>query len=150
MAGGRPTDYSPELAEIICERLVSGESLRAIARDPGMPDKTTMLRWLNKHEEFRTHYAQARDLQAEGDFDDMEELAATATPETVQIVKLQIDTRKWVLSRKAPKKYGDKISQEISGPNGSPIQTEEVSDLEKARRIAFVLMQAAQKQNEST
>lgn len=122
--------------------------MRAIARDPGMPDKTTMLRWLNKHESFRTHYAQARDLQAEGEFDEMEELAATATPETVQIVKLQIDTRKWVLSRKAPKKYGEKITQEISGKDGGPIETAEVSEMEKARRIAFFLTQAAQKPNE--
>lgn len=115
----RPTDYNQQLAQEICERLVNGESLRAISRDPAMPDKVTLLRWLNKHEEFRTQYVHARDLQAEGDFDEIEELAATATPETVQVVKLQVDTRKWVLARKAPKKYGDRVMH--AGDSESPL-----------------------------
>lgn len=115
----RPTDYNQQLAQEICERLVNGESLRAIARDPAMPDKVTLLRWLNKYEEFRTQYIYARDLQAEGDFDEIEEMAATATPETVQVVKLQVDTRKWVLARKAPKKYGDRVMH--AGDAESPL-----------------------------
>ena len=117
----RPSDYCQEIADVICERLMGGESLRAIARDPDMPDKVTVLRWLAKHESFRTQYAHAREMQAENEFDDMEELAATATPETVQVVKLQVDTRKWVLARKAPKKYGDRVWQEITGANGAPL-----------------------------
>lgn len=121
MKAGRPSHYSPELAELICFRLASGESLRAIGRDPDMPDKVTMLRWLQKHDDFRTKYTQAREMQAEGEFDEMEELAATATPETVNVVRLQIDTRKWVLTRKSPKKYGDRISQEITGKDGAPL-----------------------------
>lgn len=121
MAGGRPSDYSQELADLICDRLIAGESLRAICRDPDMPAKITVLHWLSRHEEFRAQYAHARDLQAEAEFDDMEELAATATPETVNVVKLQVDTRKWVLARKAPKKYGDRVSQEITGANGTPL-----------------------------
>lgn len=116
----RPTDYNQQLAQEICERLVNGESLRAIARDPAMPDKVTLLRWLTKHDEFRTQYVHARDLQAEGDFDEIEELAATATPESVQVVKLQVDTRKWVLARKAPKKYGDRVMH--AGDGESPLQ----------------------------
>ena len=35
-------------------------------------------------------------------------------------------------------------STTLSGPAGGPIQTEDVSDLEVARRIAFLLAQAAQ------
>lgn len=115
----RPTDYSQQLAQTICDRLANGESLRAICRDPEMPVKLTVLRWLNKYDEFSSQYAYARQLQAEGEFDEMEELAATATPETVQIVKLQIDTRKWVLARKAPKKYGDRMA--IAGDGESPL-----------------------------
>lgn len=117
----RPSEYSEEVAAIICDRIVAGESLRSVCRDPDMPDKVTVLRWLSRFEEFRTQYAHARDLQAEAEFDDMEELAATATPETVNVVKLQVDTRKWVLARKAPKKYGDRVSQEITGANGTPL-----------------------------
>jgi hypothetical protein len=34
--------------------------------------------------------------------------------------RLRVDTRKWLMSKLAPKKYGEK--QEISGPNGGAIQ----------------------------
>jgi len=34
---GRPTDYTLELTDIVCERLAAGESMRSISRDDGMP-----------------------------------------------------------------------------------------------------------------
>lgn len=36
--------------------------------------------------------------------------------------RLRVDARKWLASRMAPKKYGDKIQAEHSGPNGGVIQ----------------------------
>jgi hypothetical protein len=35
--------------------------------------------------------------------------------------RVQIDTRKWVLSKMLPKVYGDKITQEHTGADGGPI-----------------------------
>jgi acyl-CoA thioesterase FadM len=35
--------------------------------------------------------------------------------------KLQVDTRKWIMSKMAPKKYGEKIQQELTGPDGKPL-----------------------------
>jgi hypothetical protein len=32
------------------------------------------------------------------------------------------DNIKWVLSKEEPKKFGDKVSQEISGPDGGPLE----------------------------
>jgi hypothetical protein len=37
----------------------------------------------------------------------------------VQKHKLQVDSRKWLLSKLAPKKYGDKL--ELSGDNENPL-----------------------------
>lgn len=37
---GRPTKYTPELAERICERLSGGEPLTRICAEAGMPDRT--------------------------------------------------------------------------------------------------------------
>ena len=50
--GGRPTDYTPELATLICERMVEGETLRKICADDEMPNRSTVFRWLVKHQEF--------------------------------------------------------------------------------------------------
>ncbi|WP_431196787.1 hypothetical protein [Pseudomonas aeruginosa] len=46
MSGGRPSDYTPEIAQAICMRIAEGESLRMICRDDSMPDKSTVLRWI--------------------------------------------------------------------------------------------------------
>jgi hypothetical protein len=40
----------------------------------------------------------------------------------VQRNRLRVDARKWLLSKLAPKKYGDKVTQEHTGPNGGPAQ----------------------------
>ena len=62
---GRSPGYSVEVAETICERLINGESLRAICADPRMPAKATVFRWLASNQEFRRSYALARECQAE-------------------------------------------------------------------------------------
>ena len=36
--------------------------------------------------------------------------------------RLRVDTRKWLASKMAPKKYGDKVTQEHTGANGGAIQ----------------------------
>ena len=119
MPAGRPTDYCQEMADAICEGLESGLSLRKVCADPAMPDKSTVLRWVARNVEFRNQYAHAREIGAEVRFDELEELAATATPESVSVVKLQIDTRKWALSKQMPKKYGDKIQTDHTSSDGS-------------------------------
>ncbi len=37
-------------------------------------------------------------------------------------IKLQVDTRKWLLSKVMPKVYGDKVTQEHTGADGGAIQ----------------------------
>jgi len=135
---GRPSDYTPELALTICERLVNGESLRAICRDEGMPSVTTIFRWNEANEAFRDQYARARDMQAEMFADELAEISddgsndwmARNDPENpgwvvngehLQRSKLRVDTRKWIASRILFKKYGDKIEQQHTGPGGGPL-----------------------------
>jgi hypothetical protein len=62
---GRTSGYDVEIAEKICERLVNGESLRAICADPAMPGRATVFRWLARNQEFRRSYALARQCHAE-------------------------------------------------------------------------------------
>ena len=67
----RPTDYNDQIADVICERIADGESLRAICACEGMPSKATVFRWLGKHKEFHDQYARARDEQAESFADEL-------------------------------------------------------------------------------
>lgn len=135
---GRPSTYSDGLADNICERLSNGESLRAICSEDDMPDKSTVFRWLAANERFRDQYARAREAQADALFDDVLDIADNArndwmerrgeddagwvaNGEHIQRSKLRIDARKWMAGKLAPKKYGEKLTQELSGPDGAPI-----------------------------
>jgi len=73
---GRTSGYDVGIAEKICERLLNGESLRAICADPAMPARATVFRWLARNQEFRRWYALAGQCPAE-DFA-FETLAITA------------------------------------------------------------------------
>lgn len=108
----RPTDYSSELTDIICERIADGESLRTICLSDDMPNKATVFRWLAKHEEFSDQYARAREEQGESHADDIVNIADNEPD--VQRAKLMIDARKWTASKLKPKKYGDKITQDVT------------------------------------
>ncbi len=112
---GRPSDYLPEVAADICSLLADGESLRKACDRPGMPNKATVFRWLAQHEEFRDQYAKATETRADAIFEGMFDIADSVSEEAAAVAKarLRIDTRKWALARMNPKKYGDKVSQEI-------------------------------------
>ncbi len=124
MAGGRPTDYSQETADLICERLVSGESLRAICRDDEMPAISTVFRWLGLHPEFSEQYARAREEQAEALADEIVAIADKDSDGDDSAVlaardRLRVDARKWVASKLKPKKYGDR--QVLAGDPEAPV-----------------------------
>src|ERR1700678_815031 len=55
---GRPTLFTPELGDAICNRIADGESLRAICDEADMRDKATVFRWLlaEQHKDFRNQY----------------------------------------------------------------------------------------------
>lgn len=112
---GRPSSFMQEVADDICTLLAQGESLRKICERTGMPSLSMVFRWLNEKPEFREQYARAREAQTEAMLEDVLMIADGATPEDVQVAKLRVEARKWAMSKLAPKKYGDKVTQEISG-----------------------------------
>lgn len=150
MPQGRPSDYREETAFIICARMAEGESLRSICRDEGMPDKATVFRWLAKHESFRDQYAKAMEARAETLADEIVDIADDGSNdwierndpenpgyrengEAIQRSRLRVDARKWVASKLLPKKYGERVTQEISGPDGKPVPLRITSDRERAK-----------------
>ena len=49
---GRPTKYTKQLADKICELLSEGKSERKICKMPGMPARRTLLSWKEDNPEF--------------------------------------------------------------------------------------------------
>ena len=129
MPAGRPSSFTKSKFDQICELLEGGLSLRAICSREDMPDKSTFMRWLAAKPEIRDQYARACEIRADQIFDEMLLIADNSSRDMVtlddgtEVVdynvinrdKLRIDTRKWILSRMNPKKYGDKLQQEITG-----------------------------------
>lgn len=136
MPAGRPTTYTLELADNICERLAAGESMRSVARDESMPAMSTLFKWLREHEVFSEQYAKAKEESADALVEDMLFIADNAASpvivdgavlmgadgEPVMVAdsaavahaRLRVDTRKWSASKLKPKKYGEKIQQDIT------------------------------------
>jgi hypothetical protein len=68
----------------------------------------------------------------------------TVDHEHIQRAKLRIESRRWTLSKLAPKKFGERSALEISGPNGGPIRVlRELTDTERAARIQAIFDSAA-------
>lgn len=69
---GRSSDYSQEVADLICQRMATGESLRSICRDDGMPAESTVRLWaVDDREGFAAQYARARDAQMDALSEDL-------------------------------------------------------------------------------
>ena len=64
----------------------------------------------------------AREAQADKYFQEIIEIADAATPETVNVARLRVDSRKFAVARLAPKKYGDHISHNVKGAGSSNFQ----------------------------
>lgn len=134
---GRPTDYTKDMADKICEKIANGRSLRSICAEDGMPPMKTIYRWLEANEEFRHQYARARDKQADYFAEEIIEIADSAEAESAAVskAKLQIDARKWAASKIAPKKYGDKQEIDVKSSDGSMRPSVRL-DAEEFRKIA--------------
>lgn len=134
---GRPSDYLPEVADDICALIADGESLRSVCKRKGMPGKATVFRWLREDVDFRDQYARAREEQAESLLEDVLEIADKCVPDAAEIAKakLRIDARKWYITKVAPKKYGDKITTELTGKDGGAIQYADITNEELEERL---------------
>src|SRR6266436_5021684 len=104
---GRPTKYSIEWAERFCDLIAEGRSVAVICAGPDMPSQQSVYTWLKQDEDFLERYARAREAQADKYFQEIIEIADAATPETVNVARLRVDSRKFTVARLAPKKYGD-------------------------------------------
>jgi len=136
---GRQSKFSEKAADFICGELALGKSLREICRAEDAPSTSMVFRWLADNEAFRDQYAHAKQAGVEALAEELLEIAddgsndwmerhykeQTAWVENGEAIRrsaLRVDARKWILSKLAPKKYGDKVA--LTGENGGPMVIE--------------------------
>ena len=115
-----------ESAPLVLQGMEEGNSLRK-ACEAAEVAIGSFLRWVDEDATLAEQYTRARarllDVQAE-ELEDIGDQAAMAeTAVEVAGLRLKSDNRKWLLSKLAPKKYGDKMQQEITGKDGTPLLT---------------------------
>lgn len=128
---GRPSTFSQETADAICQRLIEGESLRTICKAEEMPGASTVFRWLSENEAFREQYARAREAQADHMAEEILQIADDGSNDTYQTddgeqvnhdviarSRLRVDARKWLAAKMAPKKYGERLA--VGGSEDMP------------------------------
>ena len=156
---GRPTRYSHELAEKICDLIRSGKSERQICAMKGMPDTKTLWAWKEKYPDFLHQSARARADSADF-YNDRRQKKADALYKianehlrlgenipkgVVEAIKgsIQEDAREAGL--RDDSRYGDRKRVALTGPTGGAVKVEtkqqydlsnlSVSDLEKLEVI---------------
>lgn len=129
-------DAKPTKDEIIQNVLdgmaIGGMSCFKACQAAGVPNSTFM-RWVDADAKLAERYAHAREDLIERMANEVLELADSEVPETgdgkrdwqaIQQRKLQVDSRKWLLSKLAPKKYGDRL--ELAGDKENPLQVQTI------------------------
>ena len=151
---GRPTEYTQELADLICERIaIHGVGLKKLCEMyDDMPEKAAIRRWCIKHPEFGSQYARAKVQQIDTLVDEIIEIADDSSQdvminehgnrvcnsEFIARSRLRIDTRKWLASKLVPKVYGlNPIEQEANYP---PLTLKGVTDPNEAAKIYQQMM----------
>jgi hypothetical protein len=127
-----PVRWSQAIADLICERLKGGESLNAICKDKDLPTENAVREWVHddKHG-FAANYSRAREIGYSRLAEEILNICdtpligtkttskatgvETTEGDMIEHRRLQVDTRKWMLSKMLPKIYGDKQQVELSG-----------------------------------
>lgn len=158
--GGRPSIRTEDIVTSICLRLAQGEPLAQICREDGMPCLVTVWNWQKADPSVSERIARAReagfdqiaqdalDIADDGsrDYKPSEDGRELPDHDHIQRSKLRVETRLKLLAKWDPKRYGERIAQELTGKDGGPIQTEGVtSPEERQKRIAELAMKLGMK-----
>lgn len=124
--GRTPMPFDQEAADKLCELIAHSDKgiYHICEKNPELPSVSTFMRWLDneEHLDFRKQYAHAREKQADFlchqivDISDNSSEDIIITDDGKKLFngefaarsRLRVDARKWVASKLAPKKYGDK------------------------------------------
>ena len=98
--------------EVFCQRLIDGESLKAIVKDPSMPSWYAIWDYMSRDPEAQARYAHARAAQAHCIAQDAIDDAVKGSGDPARD-RLAFEARRWYVSKIAPKWFGDRVEHKI-------------------------------------
>lgn len=131
---GRPPVLTPDDKDLVLDAIESGLPVRKACRSIGI-ETSTFYSTLSHDPEFMERYDRAKvvavDAIVHDAEDEAEKVLAAENGTQVAAAKVFIDHKRWMASRIAPQKWGEKASVNITGA----IATD---DQELAKRLAFL------------
>lgn len=143
---GRPTLFTEELLETILDEISHGSTERECFRKEGRPNWSNWTRWKRANPSFRAQLTQASEDWCESMEAELYRIANDETRDVleweetseglkgvttkrgkssdntaVQRDRLRVDTISRMMKWKMPQRYGDKITQEVTGPEGAAL-----------------------------
>ena len=117
----RPSKYSEEVANLICNQVREGKGLKSICQDSKLPAYSNVRRWITENlNGFQDLYARAKDDALWNMADEIQDIADSTlravSSEEIQSAKLRVDTRKWLLVKLKPREFGNRIEVEQKSP----------------------------------
>ena len=127
---GRPSKYSDEWAQSFCEMIAQGKSVPKICEDERQPTERSVYNWLHTRDDFFQAYARAREERADRLFEELFEIADKPCTNQVEVQQQRnrLDTRKWALSKLAPRRYGDRVEHDVKGGGFQPAVLIQIGD----------------------
>lgn len=106
--------FDQAIAEQITERIAQGEPLTHVAKELRI-GRQTIHDWRAAVPEFAVQYARAKDAGYDAIADEIMAIAdeCPADAEDVAAARLRIDSRRWLLAKWDPKRYGDRIQADV-------------------------------------
>ena len=95
--------------------VASGMSARTACKEDGMPNFTTVWRWMKNDDDFRSKYSIAMELRSQRIDDDIDDVIADMRMGNMdaQQARVVIDTYKWRMDKLYPKFYGENNHIEV-------------------------------------
>jgi hypothetical protein len=125
---GRPSKYDPIYCNKVLEYGALGKSFEQMSALMGV-GITTMKRWREEHEEFRTALEDAQALSQTW----WEDHAQSYLVEHKDGEKLNTGLWSRSMAARFPQNYSDRVKQEISGPGGTALKTGFVLSFEEPK-----------------
>lgn len=136
----RATVFNQKVADNILASIANGKSVRSVCEKAPAPTRTMFYKWIRENEQFRKDYERAIELRSDHIAEEILQIADDTANDYVQTVgdndlpifvqnnvkvqrdRLRIDSRKWLLARMSPKKYGDHLKVDADNNHSGAIK----------------------------
>lgn len=111
--------YTLEVADTICYFLREGKSMNWITKQPNLPNRSIIYKWIEVHPDFAERVKRAKSNRAEYFRDKAEEVLERADDLTIKSDKLKFDGYMKLAEKDNPVEYG---SVQKAGGGSAPLQ----------------------------